>query len=392
MFSSSKCFYLKSDCYCTGRRQLHQNMNVMYFERTTQPAFQRLPEDHQHFIKLRKEVYRCVQELPAQRLAIARVRAIALVALYFFLYAGALFQGGKIWLFYTLYTLMGITAVLIFLNVIHETCHGNLFQSAFWNRAFYRVFDLLGMNSYIWQQRHNVLHHNYPNVAGWDSDIEQSGPIKIYPHHEPTAVQQYQHILFLVLYPLFLLNWVVLRDFKDYLIKKRIVRKICSIPSLEWLRLLFFKAFFVFYTVVVPCCFFGFTIGQSVTGVLLMLCCAGAFALAVLLTPHVNTGNAYPLVSPEGELKTSWFRHQLLSTNDLSTDNFFTRHIMGNFNYHVAHHLFPNISSVYAPEVTAVIRRYTEAHRLPYRAYSFWEALKKHYELLKNNATTSYGQ
>ena len=32
----------------------------------------------------------------------------------------------------------------------------------------------MGANSYIWKIRHIRLHHNYPNVMGWDSDFEQS--------------------------------------------------------------------------------------------------------------------------------------------------------------------------------------------------------------------------
>ena len=84
-------------------------------------------------------------------------------------------------------------------------------------------------------------------------------------------------------------------------------------------------------------------------------------------------------------METTWLQHQLMTTNDLSIDSFFTRYILGNFNYHVAHHLFPNISSVYAPEVTDIIRDFARTHHLPYRSIGFWEALKLHYRLIENN-------
>jgi len=350
------------------------------------PRFSKKPEDRQHYNELRRLVNSRLEELPRGRLVIARFRAVVLPMVYFLLYFLALNQKESIGLFYLLYFLMGITAVLIFLNVIHESCHGNLFRAAFWNRAFYSFFDIMGMNSYIWEKRHNHLHHHFPNMAGWDSDIEQSSIIKIYPHENPKPIQRYQQFFFFLLYPLYLINWVIVRDFKDYLNKNQIVRKICHTPLSEWIKLLPFKAFFFFYIFLVPWKIVGFTLGQSIIALMIMLGGAGIFALAVLLTPHVNTGNAFPLTDSQLLSSDSWLMHQFITTNDVTTENFITRNLMGNFNYHTAHHLFPNISCVYAPEVTAVIREYARDHQLPYHAYPFLVALKKHYELLKSNA------
>ena len=61
---------------------------------------------------------------------------------------------------------------------------------------------------------------------------------------------------------------------------------------------------------------------------------------------------------------------------------------MANFNFHIAHHLFPNISFVYAPEVTKIIKNYAEEHDLPYKSYSLTTALKYHYRLIKSNSIT----
>jgi len=350
------------------------------------PRFTKIAEDRHHYNELRRLVNSRLKELPPNRLLIAKIRAIILMLFYFSLYFLALQQQELVGLFYLLYFLMGITAVLIFLNVIHESCHGNLFRSAFWNKVFYSFFDVMGMNSYIWEKRHNHLHHHFPNISGWDSDIEQSGIIKIYPHEETRPIQRYQHWFFVLLYPLYLVNWVIVRDFKDYLNNHQIVRKICDVPFAEWIKLLTFKAFFFFYVFWVPWRIMDFSLVQSFTAMLIMLGGAGVFALAVLLTPHVNTGNAFPLTDGELVSSNSWLAHQFITTNDVTSENFITRNLMGNFNYHVAHHLFPNISCVYAPEVTAVIREYAQTHNLPYHAYPFMEALNKHYALLKSNA------
>lgn len=355
-------------------------------EFASRPKYLKNEEDRQLFNELRGVVHQRVESLPKSRLYFAKTRAVVLILAYIALYIFGLQQRNAIGLFYLTYFLMGITAVLIFVNVIHEACHGNLFHSKFWNKTFYHFFDLMGMNSYIWEKRHNILHHNFPNIEGWDSDIEQSTVFKIYPQGKPTAAQRFQHRFFFLLYPLYLTNWVLTRDFKDYLNKHQIVRKVADIPALEWFKLVVFKAFFITYTVIIPWQLFGFTLGQSVSALLIMFSFAGVFALAVLLTPHANTGNQFPLPDAQNRSANTWFMHQLITTNDVSSENALTRYLMGNFNYHLAHHLFPHISCVYAPEVTEVIRKFAQAHQLPYRSYPFWTALFKHYQLLKANA------
>lgn len=353
------------------------------------PKFSKNPEDHEHYKALRALVNRKVSTLPQSRMVVARIRAVVLFILYFSLYALALQQQAAPWKFYLLYFGMGATAVLIYLNVIHESCHGNLFRSPFWNKVFYHFFDLLGVNGFIWEKRHNLFHHNYPNLAGWDTDIEQSSLIKVYPQGEPLPVNRYQHKLFALLYPFYLFNWVLVRDFKDYLKETQIVRKMVGVSRAAWVKMILFKALFSFYLVFVPWYFFGFTFAQSLAALAILLACTGVLALAVLLPPHANTGNTFPVLDAENNLSSSWLIHQLVTTNDVSEDNFLTRHVMGNFNYHVAHHLFPNLSSVYAPEVTEIIRNYTREHNLPYHTLPFLTCLKNHHALLKANALAS---
>ena len=288
-------------------------------------------------------------------------------------------------LFYGLYALMGIISVLIFINIIHDAVHHNVFKKPWMNNAITLVFDLLGGNSYIWKKRHLLLHHNYQNIAGWDSDIEQAGLIKIFRHEKATIINKNQHWLIFFLYPLYLFNWIFIRDFKDFFLKKRDIKKVCKIPAIEYLKLILFKAFFVFYMVLVPM-FLGAEL-MVVLGALFVLMATGSiFALLSLLTPHVNIENLFPLPNRHGELNVSWFEHQFKTTNDVSLNNWFTRHVMGNFNFHLAHHLFPKFSSVYAPEITREIQKYAEEHGFNYRSYKLTQALDYHYKLIKANA------
>ena len=151
------------------------------------------------------------------------------------------------------------------------------------------------------------------------------------------------------------------------------------------MKLFVFKLLFVVYLVVIPALVTPFTWWQAAVALFIMLLSAGFFALIVLLPPHVNTSNQFPVVQADRKLPQSWLMHQLNTTNDVSTSNWFTRQVMANCNYHIVHHLFPNISHVYAKEVTDLIKKYNNQAGLPYRSYPLFTTRKNHYRLIRSN-------
>ena len=280
---------------------------------------------------------------------------------------------------------MGITIVLIFVNLVHDAVHQSIFSNKKMNNLWLYFFDIIGGNSYIWNIRHKLLHHRYQNVAGWDSDIEQASIFRIYPHDKKVNIHNFQPILIFFFYPIFLLNWLFIRDFKDFFDKKKLVRKVCNIPKIEYVKLFVFKIFYVFYIIIIPV-LNGVSVFQAIGAMIVMIVVAGICALLVLLTPHANLTNEFPLPDNQGKLPTTWLNHQFDTANDISLNNWVSRNVMGNFNYHVSHHLFPKINSSYAPEVTEVVKNYAEKHGFNYRTLTLLEAFKEHYKLIKLNA------
>ena len=344
-------------------------------------------------IALHRKISKLVEELPQSRLAMQKVKVFLLPAIYLALYGIALLFSESFWQFFLLYALMGIMLVVIFSNLIHELCHGNIFKSARSNAIAYHIFDLLGANSFIWKQRHLLLHHRYPNVNGWDADVEQKGPIAVFPNEPVKNIHRYQHLYVFLLYPMFLLNWLLVRDFRDYFFSKnRTIMKAVSIPRVEYFKLYFFKAFFHGMTIILPWLYTEYTFLQVFLTFLVFIVIASLTAMLILLTPHINSGNEFPKINTKGEIPMSWLRHQLIVTNDISTCNWFTRNVLGNFNFHVAHHIFPRISSVYAPEVTAAVEAFLLEHNLPYRTYPLVKSFRMHYQLIKANAIRSKNQ
>lgn len=352
------------------------------------PSYSKDPELTQKFNNLRKEVFDEVEKLRPRREPIMRIKAILFPLFYFLSFFTLLVWGNNFFIFYGSYMLIGLMLVINFASLIHDSVHHTFTSNKNINQLYMLLFDLMGANSYIWQIRHNRLHHPYPNVMGWDSDFEQSPIVRVFPQAPFKKFQRYQHLYLPFIYPLYLFNWLLIRDFKDFFSDKAIVRKIIgyNIPRMEYVKLFFFKFLFLFNMIILPGLLLGITWEQTLMGFLVMMFTASITSLIILLSPHASLNSEFPEANKDGEFEHAWFVHQLKVTNDVSWDNWFTRFFLGNFNYHVAHHIFPNIPSAYLPEVTAKIEKFARANDLTYRKYSLVDSLKGHWLLLKNNA------
>jgi linoleoyl-CoA desaturase len=347
------------------------------------PRFKKNDFDASLYNELRERVQKRIKAIPGDRHLLHSLKAIFLPGIYFFVYFLALFSV-QYGFFLFCYSLMGFMLVIMFLNLIHEACHENLFVKKSYNRHYLYLFDLIGANSYMWKNRHVIFHHNFPNVIGWDSDIEKSKFVKVHPKDKDKWLTKYQHFI-VFLYPFFLFNWFIIRDFKDFFSQKSIVKRLGPIEQKEFLKLFLFKAIFVIYIFIMPLWFTPFSFTQVFGAGILMFIVAGTFGLLVLLPPHVNTNNMFPDVDENNNLPNTWLKHQLLTTNDVDEYNWFIRHIMANFNYHVAHHLFPNISYLNAREVTDEIKRFCLENQLPYKSFPIKLSLIEHFRLIKKN-------
>lgn len=342
-----------------------------------------------NFGQLRKDVLEVVErEKPRVKWQI-KAKAFLFPLLYITVYALLLWKGANPYVFFLSYIGLGLLLVFNFLNLIHDAVHGTIFKSRKLNRLYVKFFDLMGANSYIWKIRHTQLHHAFPNIMDWDSDFEQSPLVRVFPQSEKMPIHNNQHLIMPFVYPLYLFNWLLVRDFKDFFNKNMIVHKVVKkIPSIEYVKLIGFKLFFLAYLLVIPKLVLGVSWLTVFGGFVLLMFAASIFSLIVLLSPHANIYSEFPEPSEENEMPHSWFEHQLRVTNDVANDSWFVRFFMASFNFHIAHHLFPKIHHVYYPEVTKVIERFAKENNLPYRKQTLFGSLKAHWELLRQNAVT----
>ena len=68
-----------------------------------------------------------------------------------------------------------VGTLLIAFCIHHDANHGAYFRSTRFNHLLGLTADVvLGISSYAWRVKHNVAHHTYTNVDGYDDDISQT--------------------------------------------------------------------------------------------------------------------------------------------------------------------------------------------------------------------------
>ena len=350
------------------------------------PVFDKAPKQG-IFKEISIEVHELIQKSPKESSAGVLKAGIFLLS-FVLSYIGILLFGSHIWALFLLYGTAGLSMFLVFLNGFHDAAHNALFKNTRANRRFCYILEAFGSNNYIWRKRHLLLHHPYPNIAYWDIDVKQSDIARISPSARWLPIHRYQHIYMWLLYPLYTLNWLYIRDFKDFFGKKdNYLKRVVKIPKIEYLKLFLFKIINLGYLIVLPYYLLNQPLWVIILSWITLHIVASSFGAVALLSTHVDEHAEFPKPDASGHIHKTWFDHQLHVTKDFSTDSKLMNYLYGGFSLHVAHHLFPSISHSYYPAITKIIRKHAKANDLPYTNYPFYAALRSHYRLLKNNGS-----
>src|SRR5205809_6191146 len=68
--------------------------------------------------------------------------------------------------------LLGGLVAAIGFNVMHDGAHGSFSKYKWLNKLAAFSLNILGGNSFMWNMKHNIIHHAYTNVDGVDDDID----------------------------------------------------------------------------------------------------------------------------------------------------------------------------------------------------------------------------
>lgn len=264
--------------------------------------------------------------------------------------------------------LLGGIGAAIGFNVMHDGAHGSFSKSKWLNQFAAFTLNVLGGNSFMWNMKHNLIHHMYTNVDGVDDDLDVQPWMRMSSTQPRRKLHRFQHLYFWFLYALLYIAWIFFMDYQKYFKGKigdmPIKKMTATDQSVFWgfkvIHLLLFVALPI-YTVGFVSWLVGFVIFAAVAGFTLSL----VFQLA-----HTVEHAAFPMPDEiTNKLEDEWAIHQIKTTANFATHNKVISWLVGGLNFQVEHHLFPKISHVHYPAISKIIKEMCEEFDITYNEY-----------------------
>jgi linoleoyl-CoA desaturase len=282
------------------------------------------------------------------------------------------------------YAVFGLASLALAFNVAHDASHFVLSRRRWVNRAVHELaFALMGVSGYLWQMRHVGSHHVFPNVPGCDADIDDNGVVRLAPHAAWKPWQRFQHLYAPLLYPLATLHTMFVQDFV-YLFKRRLANMVDIRHSPAQIAIFFAgKVFHFGLALALPLALSARSTGEIVACYLLMSALVSMAFVYVVIGTHIADEASFPTVSADGRIAKSWAQHAVEASIDWVPNSRFAAFLLGGFNSHVTHHLFPTISHAHYPALTPIVQAAARRHGLRYTVTTFPGVLRSHFRVLR---------
>ncbi|HJV19993.1 MAG TPA: acyl-CoA desaturase [Sediminibacterium sp.] len=276
----------------------------------------------------------------------------------------------------------GLVAAIGF-NVMHDGSHGSFSTNKWVNRIAASSISMLGANHFMWNVKHNMIHHSFTNVDGVDDDIEIGILMRMAPTQKHVKAHRFQHLYFWMLYMLLYVFWIFFTDYKKYFTQKIgnvPLKKMRIADHIEfWGVKLYHAAVFI----IIPIVFVGWV--NWVIGFLIMSMFAGFVLSIVFQLAHTVEHTEFPVANFDThQLPDEFAAHQIKTTANFATRNKLVSWLVGGLNFQIEHHLFPKISHVHYPAISDIVRNVCKEYQLQYIEYpTVRRAVVAHVRFLK---------
>lgn len=311
------------------------------------------------------------------------IKAVILISAFIFLYVHLVFFTPAVLWAVLECVLLGFVVAGIGFNVMHDGAHGSFSKYKWLNHAAAFTLNVLGGSSFMWNVKHNVIHHAFTNVDGVDDDIDIQPWMRMSSTQPKLAMHRYQHMYFWVLYSLLYILWIFVLDFQKYFKKKVGTMPLKKMNLADHIIFWSFKVFYIGLFIVVPIYKVGFI--SWLVGFLTFTLVAGFVLSIVFQLAHTVEHTHFPMPHEEtGKLEDEWAIHQLKTTANFAPRNKFISWLVGGLNYQIEHHLFPKVSHIHYSEIRRIIKQACQEYGVPYIEYpKMTQAIVSHVSFLK---------
>lgn len=281
------------------------------------------------------------------------------------------------------YMVFGFSMVLIAFNIAHDASHHALFKRPALNTLFSYTFNLIGVNSYIWDIKHNRSHHAFTNVPGHDMDIEQIRIARLIDKVPAKWYYRYQHLYVPVLYPLASLYMILVKDFQMFATRQFGNTLHFSHPAREYVILILSKLLYLTYALLIPMWVLDLPWYHVMMGFLLMHAVVGASIAVILFPVHTQADSIFPTPDAEGYIHDDWYAHQIKTGLNFGARQPVLTWLSGGLNLHIPHHLFPGICHIHYEKLNGILKQTALEHGLPYKEITLFQVLRSHLQFLR---------
>ena len=274
----------------------------------------------------------------------------------------------------------GLMTAGIGFNIMHDGGHGSYSTNKSVNRVAAMTLNFLGGSSYLWNIKHNMIHHTFTNVEGYDDDIENEPFLRLSKNQKRRFYHRYQYIYWVLVYGFMYFGWIFILDIMKYFRRSIAAKSDIQFDLKTHIGFWLTKIFYVGAFVVVPLQFmpwYTFLIGFGI-----WVYTTGLITSVVFQLAHAVEETHF--IEPVEEvLENDWAVHQVLTTANFGSRSKLLSFLTGGLNQQVEHHLFPRISHVHYPSLSPIVKATCEQHGLVYLEQpTFFHAVVSHMRFL----------
>ncbi len=295
-----------------------------------------------------------------------------------------------LWPVMAMWAIMGFGIAGIGLAIMHDANHGAYSSNQKVNDIMGFVLNYIGGYPANWRIQHNVLHHSFTNIEGFDEDIEKGGLVRFSPTQKLRFGHRFQILYAPFLYGILTIYWVLIKDIEQLVRynKMDLLKGQKLTLNKAMLEIIFHKTWYLLLFFVLPVLVVDLPWYQILYGFLLMHFISGIILALIFQTAHVIEETEFFVPDKNGSVENNFVIHQLRTTANYANGGTWFSWFIGGLNYQIEHHLFPTICHVHYRAISKIVQETAQTYGLPYHQHrTFLGALKSHFTLLHKLGT-----